>query len=156
MAYLVRGLDSRLFQPLFGLSDAELTARGVVRQEVDAPVGYPCRISLADAPAGATVLLLNHVHQPADTPYRASHAIFVQEGVTETAEVRDEIPPVLSRRPFISLRAFDARGMMVDADLCPGADLDAPVRRLLGLPGVACLQAHFAARGCYAARIERA
>jgi len=156
MTYLVRGLDSRLFQPLFGLSDAELAAKGVIRQPVETPVGYPCRISLADAPEGATVLLLNHVHQPAETPYRASHAIFVQEGMTETAEVRDDIPAVLSRRPFISLRAFDAEGMMVEAELSPGAELDAPVRRLLDLPHVAYLQAHFAARGCYAARIDRA
>ena len=26
------------------------------------------------------MLLLNYVHQPADTPYKASHAIFVREG----------------------------------------------------------------------------
>jgi hypothetical protein len=102
------------------------------------------------------VLLLNHLHQPADTPYRASHAIFVREGASEAARFEDEIPPALKVRPSISLRAFTADGMMTDAALAPGDQLHPCIERLLADPQVDYLQAHYAARGCYAALIRRA
>ncbi|MFO1402643.1 MAG: DUF1203 domain-containing protein [Steroidobacteraceae bacterium] len=66
-----------------------------------------------------------------------------------------EIPAPLRCRP-ISLRAFDAGHEMVDADLVDGSALEGLVTRFLARPEVAYLQAHYAKRGCYAARIERA
>jgi hypothetical protein len=45
---------------------------------------------------------------------------------------------------------------MVDADLIDGADLATAAERMLASPEVAYLHAHYAKRGCYAARIERA
>jgi len=156
MSYVVTGLAAEPFQHLYGLSDEALAAEGVVRYRVDAPVGFPCRVTLEDAPVGETVLLLNYEHQPAETPYRSRHAIFVREGAAETRSFVDEVPPVLSVRPFISLRAFDEGGMMLDAAIAPGAELEPVIERLLDVPGVAYLHAHNAGRGCYAARIERA
>jgi hypothetical protein len=44
----------------------------------------------------------------------------------------------------------------VDADLCEGRDLENLIRRLLAHATVDYLQVHFAKRGCYAARVERA
>jgi hypothetical protein len=46
--------------------------------------------------------------------------------------------------------------MMRDADLAEGDALEPAIKRLLGDDRVAYLQAHYAKRGCYAARIERA
>jgi hypothetical protein len=155
MAYRVRGLDPAPFQHLYGLSDAELAARGVRRCVADGSPGFPDRIELRDADPGEALLLLNHVHQPADTPYRASHAIFVREGADEALDLVDAIPEPLRIRP-ISLRAFDARGEMVDADLVEGAALEPLILRFLADPAVDYLHAHYAKRGCYAARIERA
>lgn len=155
MSFIVSGLPVEPFQHLFGLSDAALAAEGVVRQIADAPVGFPCRITLEDAPAGETVLLLNYEHQPANTPYRARHAIFVRESAAAARTVIDEVPASLTIRPYISLRAFDAEGMMLDAEVAPGAELLDPIERLLAIPDVAYLHAHYAGRGCYAARIER-
>ena len=57
---------------------------------------------------------------------------------------------------YLSVRAFDAAGTMLDADLAEGSNLEAIIARFLGLPQVEYLHAHFARRGCYAARIERA
>jgi hypothetical protein len=37
-----------------------------------------------------------------------------------------------------------------------GAEVEGLIEKLLANPEVAYLQAHFAKRGCYAARIERA
>jgi hypothetical protein len=56
----------------------------------------------------------------------------------------------------LSLRAFDAEDMMVDADLVDGAEAEGLIQRFLEDPMVAYIQAHYARRGCYAGRIERA
>lgn len=155
MTFRIVGLDPAPFRPLYGLTDEALAERGVRRLRVDAMPGFPDRVELCDVAVGGSVLLLNHVHQPADTPYRASHAIFVREGAERACTLVDEVPEALRRRP-ISLRAFDADGWMRDADLADGADLEPLIVRLFADPQVAYLQAHYAKRGCYAARIERA
>jgi hypothetical protein len=155
MTYRIRGLDPAPFRHLFDLSEEALAAQGVRRCVADAKPGYPDRVELRDAEPGETLMLLNHVHQPADTPYRASHAIFVREGAVRAADLVDAIPEVMRLRP-ISLRAFDAGGEMVDADLVDGRDLEPLIARLLDNPAVDYLHAHYAKRGCYAARIERA
>ena len=153
--YRIRGLSPEPFRALFGLSDADLAARGVIRVTVDAMPGFPCRVTLADAEPGETVLLLNHEHQPADTPYRSRHAIFVREGADAAASFVDEVPPVLATR-LLSVRAFDAAGMMTDADVVDGQALDPLIRRMFADPAVDCLHVHNARRGCFAARVERA
>jgi hypothetical protein len=155
MAFRITGLSPEPFLPLFGLPDAELAARGVLRVRVDAPVGYPDRIEMREAAPGETVLLLNHCCQPADTPYRATHAIYVREGATATYERTGEVPDVMRRR-LLSLRAYDAQGMMRDADVVEGVDLEPVVARLFADPGVAYIHAHNAKRGCYSGRIDRA
>jgi hypothetical protein len=155
MAFRILGLDPAPFRPLYGLSDEALACRGVRRVQVDAMPGFPDRVELCDVEPGGSVLLLNHVHQPADTPFRSSHAIFVREGAERACDLVDEVPDVLRRRP-ISLRAFDASGWMLDADLADGTALEPLIQRLFADPKTAYLQAHYAKRGCYAARIERA
>lgn len=155
MSYVITGLPLEDYRPLFGLPDAELAARGVLRYVADTPVGYPCRITLEDARPGETLLLMNYEHLPEDTPYRASHAIFVNESATATRRAVDEIPGCLAVRPAIALRAYDRRHMMLVAAIAPGAELEPLIRRMLDTPEVDYLHAHNAGRGCFAARIER-
>ena len=155
MSYRVTGLDPAPFRHLFGLSDEALAANGARRLVADAKPGFPDRIEVRDAEPGETLLLLNYTHQPADTPYRASHAIFVREGAETPLDRVDEIPDALRARP-ISLRAFNATGEMVDADLIDGEKLEGLIHRFLDNPEVDYLHAHYAKRGCYAARIDRA
>lgn len=155
MSFRIAGLSPEAFAPLFGLSDEALRARGVLRRTVDAFPRYPDRIGLKDVEPGATVLLLNYEHQPAATPFRASHAIYVREGATRRFEAVDEVPPMLAIRP-LSLRGFDADGFLRTADLAQGDEVAPAIRLLLSEPGVAYLHAHFARPGCFAARIDRA
>ena len=155
MSFRVSGLKAEPFRHLYGLSDAELLARGAYRYTVDKTPGFPDRIELRDLSPGETALLVNYTHQGADTPYRASHAIFVREGAERTCTLIDEIPEVMQRRT-LSLRAFDRVHMMVDAILVDGRQARETVEQLLGNDTVAYIQAHYAQRGCYAARIERA
>jgi hypothetical protein len=154
MSYVITGLPLKAFQPLFGLSEADLAARGIVQMTADAKPGFPCRVTLADAEPGETVLLLNHEHQSADTPYRSSHAIFVREAARETRTVVDAVPDSLSGR-LLSVRAFDAAGMITDADVVQGDGLEPLIARMFADAAVAYLHVHNARRGCYAARVDR-
>lgn len=147
LPYQVTGLNPAPFLPLYGLDDDALQARGVRRMRVD-------RVELRDGEPGESMLLLNYTHLDLPTVYRSSHAIFVREGALQALRVENQLPAPLQRRP-LSLRAFDAEGWMVDAALTPPGAADAELQRLLAAPTVAWLHAHYAVRGCYAARIER-
>jgi len=154
MSFRIRGLSPEPFASLFGLADAELAARNARRCIADAKPGFPDRIELRDAEPGEAVILVNYEHQPAETPYRSSHAVFVLEGAKEAFDAVDEVPDVLRSR-LLSLRAFDAHDLMIDADVVDGTDVETLISRLLSNPEAAYLHAHYAKRGCYAARIER-
>ena len=155
MTYRIEGLDPAPYRTLFGLSDEELAARGVVRMAVTEKPSFPCRVTLEDREIGERVLLLNHVSHDVEGPYRASHAIFVTEGVEQAAEYVDETPPVFATR-ILSLRGFDSTGMMADATLTQPGEADAGIRQLFANPAIATIHAHNATRGCFAAKIERA
>lgn len=154
MSFRITGLPPEQFRHLFGLSDSELAKHGAKRHIADTKPGYPDRIEVRDAEPGETVILLNYVHQPADNAYRASHAIFVREGAETAYDRTNEIPDALRLRQ-ISLRAFDVDHLMVDADLSDGDKIEHVIERLFADPHVAYMQAHYAKRGCYAARIDR-
>lgn len=155
MSFRIRGLDPAPFAHLFGLADEDLSTLGVTRCIADAKPGYPDRIEVRDVEPGEAVLLLNYEHQPAKTAYRSSHAIFIREGAERAFDVVGLVPDVIRVRP-ISLRAFNGDGEMLDADLVDGAEIEAVIARFFANPDVAYLHAHYAKRGCYAARIDRA
>jgi hypothetical protein len=154
MTYRIEGIDPARFAHLVGLSDDALDDHGAIRVTADAKPGFPCRVSLADADPGETLLLVNHVSHDADTPYRATHAIFINVAATQAAVYRDTLPPVFAGR-VLSLRAFDRDGMMRDAALAQSGEADQAIRALLDDPDVDHVDAHNAARGCFAARIDR-
>jgi hypothetical protein len=60
------------------------------------------------------------------------------------------------RRRLLSLRAFDEQGMMIDADVVDGSQVEPLIERMLADAHTAYIHAHYARRGCFAARIERA
>lgn len=153
--FAITGLNPAPFLPLYGFDDADLAGLGMKRLPVDAEPGFPCRISLEDAVPGEQVLLLNYEHLSVASPYRQRHAIFVRVGATAAARFENAVPEQLAIRT-LSVRAYDAQGMMTDADLTEGRDLPALIDRFLADPEVAYLHAHNAKRGCFAARIERA
>lgn len=152
MSFRITGLPAQPFAHLFGLSEAELARHGAQRHRGG---GLPDRVELRDTTADETVLLINHEHQPADTPYRSRHAIYVREGAGAAFDAINTVPEVLRSR-LLSLRAFDADGWMVDADVIDGSAAEALIERLLANAQVDYIHAHFARRGCYAALIRRA
>lgn len=155
MNYRITGLPPEPFQHLYGLPDDELAKFGVRRYVVDKKPGFPDRVTMRDAEPGETVLLLNHLSQDAATPYRATHAIFVREGAARAYDEINQVPEVMSAR-LLSLRAFDVDGMMVDADVAEGAEVEPLIARLFANPAVSYIHVHNAKRGCYSGRVDRA
>lgn len=153
ITYQVRGLSPQPYDHLRFASDKELALHGARRMNANAKPGYPCRVTLDDAEPGETLLLVNHVSHD-DGPYRASHAIFIGESATDAAHYVDVVPPALDRR-ILSIRAFGADGLMSDAALVQPGEADAAIRRMLADAAVDHLDAHYATRGCFAARVER-
>jgi hypothetical protein len=154
MTYVVKGLRRDRFADLLGLSDSELAVRGARRVVADGDFGFPCRVSLQDAAAGESLILLNHVSHDVDGPYRATHAILVREQAEDTAPLVDETPPVFARRT-LSLRGFSADGDLVASRVAKPEEHDRAIRELLSDPLVDHIDAHNAGHGCFSARIER-
>src|SRR4051794_20157003 len=152
MSFRISGLPTEPFAGLFDLSDGDLREHGAVRRIAEH--NAPCRISLTDAQPGDELLLVNYEHHPVDSPYRMRFAIYVREG-DRTYDRVNEIPQQLRTR-MLAVRAFDENGMMVDRTLAEGSELEATIEQLLAPSNVAYLHVHFAAAGCYAARVERA
>jgi hypothetical protein len=157
MSFVIRGLSPAPFHPLLALDDAALATRNIRRVVADTDREFPCRITLQDARQGETLLLLPHRHHDVAGPYRASGPIYVRETALTSvaAEFRDELPPSFPRR-LLSLRAYDATGLMRDADVVEGVDALPHLQRLLDVPGVAYLHVHNARPGCYACRVDPA
>ena len=153
MRFRFQGLSVAPFQPFFALGDDELAARGMRRMIADAKPGFPCRVSLEDAELGERLLLTNFERQPAHSPYRAAGPIFVRENAG-VAYDGTAVPPVLRPR-LLSLRAYDADGMMAAADVSPGDEVEAALARLFMRADSAYVHIHNAKRGCYACRVER-
>ncbi|WP_207485029.1 DUF1203 domain-containing protein [Arenibaculum pallidiluteum] len=155
MDFRIRGLQAGPFLPLFALDEVRLAEMGAQRVTAEDSRGYPCRISLRDAAPGETLILLPYQHQPAASPYRASGPIFVREAARETYDRVNAVPEQMRRR-LVSLRAYDGRDWIIDADVVEGARVETLIARLLADPRTAYMHAHWARYGCYACRIDRA
>jgi hypothetical protein len=152
MAYKIEGLAPEPFAPLFAMRDEALAARNARRAVADGP-GFPCRVSLEEAEAGEELVLVNHVSNDVQTPFRASHAIFVRKDA-KPGSYTDDVPALFATRT-LGLRGFDEEGMLKGALLALPGEADAKIRELFERPEVAEIHAHNAALGCFLARIER-
>ena len=155
MSFRIKGLPAESFDHLFALSDEELAKQGAVRRIADGRTpGYPCRVGLADSRPGDELLLVNYEHLPVDSPYRMRFAIYVRKG-DATYDRIDEVPEQLRKRT-LAVRAFDTKGMMVAFELADGRELEGTIGKLFKQPSAEYLHIHYAAPGCYAARVDRA
>src|SRR5262245_66644677 len=155
MSFRIKGLPPEPFGHRFALPHEELARRQAVRRIADdRKPGYPCRVSLTDSKPGDELLLVNYEHLPVDSPYRMRFAIFVRQG-DEAYNKIDEVPEQLRQR-MLAVRAFDRHGMMLSFELADGHHLEQAIEKLLNNSNAEYLHVHFAAPGCYAARVERA
>ena len=155
MSFQISALPHEPFAALFGLDDAQLSARGAKRYIADRRPGVPCRVSLTDAAPGERIVLVPFTHHDADSPYRASGPVFIREDARQASPGVNEVPELLRLR-LLSVRGYDAKALMVDADVVDGRELESVIERLFNDPQVTYLHVHFARPGCFACRIDRA
>jgi hypothetical protein len=154
MTYSISGLSPAGFAPLFALDDEALAAAGAMRVTASSSRGFPCRVSLEDAQQGEQLILLHHTSHDVETPFRSAYAIYVREGAVQAGPFIDTTPPVFAGRS-LALRGFDAEGMLTDARLAQPDLADEAIRSLFDDPGIAYIDIHNAAPGCFAARASR-
>jgi hypothetical protein len=154
-SFRIVGLQPTRFSEYFGKTDGELSAVGARRYMVDERPGFPDRIEMRDLEIGETAILLNYEHMDKPSPYRSSHAIFIRDGATQAYDRVDEIPEVMRSR-LLSVRSFSNDGMMLNADVLPGADLREWITKAFADPTVDFIDVHNAKRGCFSGRISRA
>jgi hypothetical protein len=154
MAYKISGLEPSQFRHLVGQDDEQLAAHNAVRVIAKADRGFPCRVSLEDAREGESLILLHYVSHDVATPYRSAYAIYIRENAERAAVYEDQPPPVFEGRP-LGLRGFGADGNLKNALLALPGEADAKIRELLADPTITYIDAHNAAHGCFAARVER-
>jgi len=153
-SFQLTGLPAEPFAELFELTDADLAALHAQRVVATVQPGYPCRVSLEDAAVGDELLLLTWPHQPADSPYKASGPIYVRKGARRRTLEAGVVPEYVRLR-LMSVRAYDAAHMIVDAAVCEGNAVEAEIRRLFDNDAVAYIHLHNAKRGCFSCRVER-
>ena len=143
------------FTHLFSMSDAELASHGARRMTVDEHPGYPCRVSLTDAPAGERVILTHFRHHDANSPYQSTGPIFVREAAQTAKPEVNEIPVMFHHR-LLSVRAYDEAAMMKSAKVVEGRALEETIRELLANSAISYLHVHNAAPGCFNCLVQRA
>jgi hypothetical protein len=154
VSFRLIALPYERFATLFDQSDAELARIGARRMIVDEKPGYPCRVSLADAEVGETVVLVPFTHHEVSSPYRASGPIFVRHGAATARPDAGEIP-IMFRHRLLSVRGYDAAAMMVSAEVVEGGDLEESIGRQFENNAVRYLHIHNARPGCFNCRVER-
>lgn len=155
MPFQIHALPADTFAPLFALSDDALRDRHIRSVLADGRPAYPCRVSLQDAVEGERLLLLPYDHHRVDTPYRASGPVYVREAATQARPAIDDVPALLRTR-LLSVRAYDASGTMVWADVVPGTEVEAGIEALFAIERSAYIHIHYAKPGCYACRVQQA
>jgi hypothetical protein len=155
MAFQIHALPAGDYQKYFSMTAEELDAHNAQVHDVTAKPDAPCRVRLADADIGERVVLVNYEHQPANSPYRSAHAIFVAEGAEQAQLNVGEVPESLSMRT-LSVRGFDEVDCIQDADIVVGTDLAARLDALFADDTIKYAHVHYAQRGCFAARVTRA
>jgi len=153
--YAIEGLSPERFRHLYGMPEDELLKHNARRYVCDESPGFPDRIEMRDLKIGESVLLVNYTSMDKETPYKASHAIYVKEGAENPYFAKNEIPDMMYNR-LLSLRAFDASGMIIESDTAVGEEIEKIIKTMFSIPEVEHIDAHYAGRGCFAARITRA
>lgn len=155
MDFRITGLSPEPFKPVFQLDADALSAIGAQRVFADDASGYPCRVSLEHALPGEELILMSYQHQPGHSPYRAAGPVFARKSALNAFDAVNVVPEPVRVR-LLSVRAYDGDDMIVEAEVVEGNVIEALIERYFERDDVAYLHLHYARRGCYACRVDRA
>lgn len=122
----------------------------------DDPSAAPCRLTLADPPRGARMLLFRHRPFGIDNPYAEEGPVFAWADGAEAQLAIDEVPNFVPRRPLILVRRYNAKSEIAGAELVPGVQCGAEIKRALALADTDFVHVRSAAYGCFLFRADRA
>jgi len=154
MSFQVHALSESTFAKYLTLSAQELHERKSKRVVVDEHPGFCCRVSLEDVPVGETVLLANYQHLTHESPYQASHAVYVNPHAKQVKLAENELPEsVLSR--LIAIRGFSDAGILLDAEVIDGPKVALTIEKIFANRQVDFIHLHNAKFGCFSASVTR-
>jgi hypothetical protein len=153
--FQITALPIENFTSLLQQTDAELEAAGARRLIADKRPGFPCRVSLVDAEPGEEVLLLPFTHHEVNNAYRSNGPIFVRVKAQTASLAVNEVPAMIRSR-LLSLRGYDAAGMMVISEVLDESQLEEQLACFFADPAVEYVHIHNARPGCYNCRVDRA
>lgn len=154
VSFQFKALEQKLFNGFFTMTEAELNSASVVMLEVDASPCYPCRVSLQDAAIGEKILAITFEHHAVDSPYRSTGPIFVRKNARTATPKVNEVPTMLRHR-LLSLRGYDRRHMMIEADTTTGHDIEKVLQAQLANQQVEYIHVHNAGPGCFNCSVTR-
>ncbi len=152
--FQIMALHGHAYSGWFHLDDQQLAQMGIVRMRVSSKPGFPCRISLQDAEIGEEVLLINYLHHDTPSPYRASGPVFIRKDAVQAKPLPNQIPSMLIHR-LLSIRAYDAQGMMLEARTLHGRELGFAIQGIFHNQQISYIHIHNAGPGCYNCRANR-
>jgi hypothetical protein len=125
------------------------------RRVVDGP-GFPCRHCLRLGEMGEAMLLGSWDLPRPGGVYWTPSPVFLHAGDCPRFEVVDEIAPTVLANGIVSVRAYDAAEMCLYdlGQVCPGPEVEAPLRRALGDARTRFVNIHTARPGCWLAGAE--
>lgn len=142
-------------RPISDRTAAALREEGGEVYVADAFPGYPCRQCLQDAAIGDELILVSHDPFTGSSPYRSASPIFLHREICAAPLFGDELPEQLTRRQ-LSVRAFDADELMIDAAVIDGSELAETMTRFFDQADTDLIHIHNASRGCWATTAVRA
>ena len=120
-----------------------------------AELGLPCRRCLADSKPGEQLNLMSYDPFPVDavSPYRGSGPIFVH--AHECSVFNGDVLPQTQLNRLMSLRAYNDKHMMINADVADGHTIEKVAQEMLADEKTKYINVHNAKHGCYAVTIGR-
>ena len=154
MSFQIHALPETLFSQYFEYDKHKLNLSNAHLEIVTENHSIPCRVSLSYAKVGEIVLLVNYQHQPKNTPYKSTHAIFVRKDVRQANLVVNEVPNILTTS-VLSIRGFDCRHFIKQAVVIEGLKLAETLETIFDCAEISYIHIHFAGAGCFTAKATR-
>jgi len=147
------GMNNNFIIHSLPAGDVNTSAPASRRILIDYPA--PCRRCLRNAETGDALILAPYDPFTLETPYAGEGPVFVH---AEGCSAHRLLPGAVSEQVFgrvLSVRAYDAEAMLLNAEVMAGEQLAARAPALLETPG-SFLHVHFAGPGCFAFRVDPA
>ncbi|MEJ0022348.1 MAG: DUF1203 domain-containing protein [Alphaproteobacteria bacterium] len=127
----------------------------VEEQLIETPTGHPCRITLAEIPAGERALLFRHSPFDAPSPYAEAGPIFARIARPPARLGANEVPAFVAERPLVVVRAYDNVNAIASGEVVAGEACAAAIARALDDDATAYVHVRSAAYGCFLFRADR-